>query len=103
MSLAADSGGGGFLVNPSTLEATAKALGGLGTELSALCKVPSAGSAVAFGGGKVESTVTDFFHTWNYAISQMNGDLTNLIKNLQQAAANYTTADACVASGATNG
>jgi hypothetical protein len=95
----AGGGGAGFTVVPSTLTATAQALAPLGGELTALSKAPSTSSA-SLGGGGVESTVHDFYTQWAYAVGQLEKSMNNVVTNLQQAAANYNTSDACVVAGA---
>jgi hypothetical protein len=93
-------GGTGFMVEPSTLAATAHALAGLGGELEALTTAPSASSA-GLGGAGVEGAVHEFYGKWKYELTKLDGNLKNAIANLNQAAANYSTSDACIVQAAT--
>jgi hypothetical protein len=88
-----------FTVDPQSLTALAGTLAGLGSQMTALSKLPSS-SGTALGGGDVLSSVEDFCGHWKYGVSQLDSHLKTVIQNLTQAARNYNTSDACVADSA---
>jgi uncharacterized protein YukE len=85
-----------FTVDPASLQAMAGVLSGLGQQMSALQKLP-ASSAAALGGGQVEQALEGFCSHWQHGVSLLDESLKGLVSNLEQAAANYHTSDACIA------
>ena len=90
---------GSFSVTPADLQGVANGLSSVGGQLTELAKAPSTDPA-ALGGGNLESDLVYFFHRYALSISRLDGHLENVINNMQQAAINYQTTDACVAEGA---
>jgi hypothetical protein len=88
-----------FTVNPASLDAMAAVLGGLGQQMTAMQKLP-ASSAAALGGAQVEQAVEDFCSHWQHGVSLLDESLKGLVTNLERAAANYHTSDACIAQAA---
>jgi hypothetical protein len=88
-----------FTVNPSSLDAMAAVLSGLGQQMTAMQKLPPS-SAAALGGAQVERAVEDFCGRWQHGVSLLDESLEGLVSNLERAAANYHTSDACIAQSA---
>ncbi|MCL2418626.1 MAG: type VII secretion target [Conexibacteraceae bacterium] len=88
-----------FTVDPASLRAMATVLDGLGQQMSSMQKLP-ASSASVLGGAAVEQAIEDFCGHWNHGIDLLNQSLKGLTTNLEQAAANYHTSDACIATAA---
>ena len=85
-----------FTVDPATLQALAGTLGGMCAQMSAMPRI-AGGYQGVLGGRALEGEVEHFCSNWHYGISLLEHHMQHVVKNLEKAAATYSSSEHHVA------